>query len=132
MRQIISLIIVLLTGSLFSNCSKTDEGLAIIHAKKIVKEFLVSPTTAKFSNEKVIERTSQNLYLIQLTVDSQNMYSAIVREYFLVVVELTDKDTFGTYYYNPKVGAQRFYNLPGEDEINITKSINEWHNWQYH
>lgn len=131
MRKKYLIIFILFLFIIFVSCKGLSDYDAIIYAKKIVKEKLVSPTSAIFSDEKVIERQG-NLCLVALTVDSRNYYNSMIREFFLVVVELTEKGPYGGYRYLPDVGAQRFSQPPSGFEISITKSVNNWDKYPNH
>lgn len=120
-------------GLLFTmaSCSKVDDSQAIVYAEKIVGETLLSPSSAKYSDERVIERKG-NLFLVHLAVDAQNVYGAMIREYYLVVVELSDKGTFGSYFYKKSAAAQRFDRPPDDIGIHATKAVNRWDTWEFH
>lgn len=115
----------------FCSCSTTNDTFAITAAEDIVKEVLVSPTTAHFSDERVLDR-KKNLFLVQLAVDAQNVYGAMIREYYLVVVELSDKGSFGSNYYKKGIAAQLFDRPTDQRAIEATKAVNGWDNWQDH
>ncbi len=113
------------------SCSNVNDSQAIVFAEKIVAENLLSPTSAKFSDERVIERKG-NLFLVHLAVDSQNVFGAMIREHYLVVVELSEKGTFGSYFYKKSVAAQIFNSPPDDVGIRATKIVNGWDTWEFH
>jgi hypothetical protein len=128
MRKCLIPVIYLLAVVISASCSMNNYSGAIFYAKKIVKEGLVSPTTATFDNEKVLERDG-NLFLVYMTVDAQNYFGAKIRKHYLVVLEVLPN---GTHYYSRTGAAQELDEPPNEITIYATKLANGWDSWKQH
>jgi hypothetical protein len=57
------------------------------HAKDIVRENLKAPSTAKFSTVTILEQ-KRGHYLLQVDVDAQNSFGAMIRNNFMVILFL--------------------------------------------
>jgi hypothetical protein len=77
--------IIFLLSFLLNSCKEMNDIDAEQDAKKIVFKTLLAPSTAEYSEERIIDMKN-DLYLVQLTVDSQNIYGAKIRQYYLVVL----------------------------------------------
>jgi tetratricopeptide (TPR) repeat protein len=121
---------------IFCSCGKlfspVNDNNAITAAESIIKEeALIAPSTAKFTNEKVIEK-KEGLFLVQVTADAQNIYGVYIREYYLVILEFTSggKLGLGKFYWNKGIAAQKFDYPPDQDAVNMAKLVNGWDTWK--
>lgn len=73
---------------------KADEMEAIIMAEKIVKQKLVSPSSAKFprSSETTAVKVDEDTWVISSYVDSQNRFGAMLRTYYIAKVKYLGND----------------------------------------
>ncbi len=73
---------------------KADEMEAIIMAEKIVKQKLVSPSSAKFprSSETTAVKVDEDTWVISSYVDSQNKFGAMLRTYYIAKVKYLGND----------------------------------------
>jgi len=126
MKTICLALLSIITLTSINSCSLSTQDRTISTAKKIVLNACKSPTTANITEEKILERKG-NLYLVQVTVDAQNAFGAVMRNYCLVVFELS-----GDTYYSTPHSVQSFENEPSPFEISLTKDINGWDNWTSH
>jgi hypothetical protein len=91
-------------------------------AENLVKAQLKSPSTAEFQDEKVLERSS-DYFLVYISVDAENSFGTKLRSQFLVVCQMSD----GTHYqYDKQNAVQSCQNPPTDDEIAMTKTLNNW------
>ena len=108
-------------------CGRVSDADYIGCAKTIISEHLNSPSTAKWSNEKILERDDYGRVLVTLTVDSQNGFGAYVRDNVAVVIISYDKKT-GEFFYNE--GAIQSWKDSEKDlsemAINFSKTISNW------
>lgn len=103
----------------YGSASK-DANYTIRHyAKEIVKEILTSPSTAKFLAVQIVERKS-NYYMLEVTVDSQNSYSAMIRSYWTVILKMEGETAF----YNPDSAVIGLF-VTGE-KLRVFKLLNDW------
>lgn len=85
-------IAIALVISVFSDSEVTDDEY-IGCAETIILDGLKSPSTAKFSEGKVLEKDSYGRALVTLTVDAQNSFGAYLRNKYALVIESYDKKT---------------------------------------
>ncbi len=124
------LIIFMVLGSLVG-CGFSDTDV-IMAANKLIEKELKAPSTAKFDYPElgvpgiVVDRKMEGdveYYLIKSTVDSENSFGSMVRNTYLVVMQVKMKEK--------KVGwlssaAKRVSNPPTQEEINTIKALNQW------
>lgn len=84
--------IIFLVISFFFKGGTTDSDY-ISCAQTLIKQHLTSPSSAKFSNGKVLEKDDYGRRLITLTVESQNGFGVYLRDNFAVVITSYDKKT---------------------------------------
>lgn len=88
----VPLIIVVILFSLFSGGGISDEDY-IDCAKSVAYNQLKAPSTASFSDGKVVEKDDYGRALVTFTVDAENSFGAYVRTYYAIVIETYDKST---------------------------------------
>ena len=91
--------------------SRMSDGAYISCAKTVASDLLKSPSTAQFSDARIVERDDYGRVLVTMTIDSQNSFGAYVRKYFAVVIHSYNDDT-GEFYYG---GVQTWDNSRWED-----------------
>lgn len=84
--------------SVYINCAKT-----------LINQQLKSPATAKWSNEKVLEKDNYGRALVYLTIDAQNDFGTYIRDNYVVVI-LSYNKASGEFTYN-KAGIQRITDI---------------------
>lgn len=119
---IISLVII---WSLFF---RTDMDSAYIScAKTIIYKQLKSPATARWSNEKVLEKDDYGRAIVYLTVDAQNGFGAYIRENYVVVILSYDRRT-GEFTYN-KASVQQITDSDENLDSFIIDFAKKYTNW---
>ena len=99
---------------------KASESGARYLAKKVIQEFLKAPSTAKFSNVKILDR-KKNKFFVRATVDAQNSYGAVLRETYWVIFNVTQEDK---YEWNPRYAVSN--DVDGDIAEAYFKKQNEW------
>lgn len=101
-------------------------------AKELIKERLVSPSTAKFKAVREIasrvDGSSQShFYLFYAAVDSQNSFGAMIRSYFLIPFVFKDGDAEKVFFskLTPYITCEP---QPTEEEILVAKALVRWPN----
>ena len=95
-------------------------------AKQITLESLSSPSTARFTNCEVEEIDDYGRTLVSMTIDSQNGFGAMIRNYAIVILQRYDVET-NKYSYNPTFAVQIYSNVGNKDlTIKMTKQLNNW------
>lgn len=95
-----------------------NEQLVTEKCKEFVLQKLKSPASAKFDNIEIIEQDYQGRVLLDVTVDSQNSFGAMVRTDLWVVLHPYNQ----TYKVTPKSICQKsFINTK-----NVAKRVNNW------
>ena len=72
-------------------------------AQQLVKECLVSPSSADFQKTDVIAEahnpeTNERFFLVYISVDAQNAFGVMIREYFIVPILYKNNDTSSFYF----------------------------------
>ncbi len=80
---------------IFSGCSASDDDY-ISAARNIISKQLKAPSSAIFSNERIIEQDDYDRTIVALTVESQNSFGGYVTNncYVLITEYNSDDDTF--------------------------------------
>lgn len=109
----------------FSNSNVTDADY-ISCAKVAISEQLTSPTTAKFSDGKVIDIDKYGRAIVMTTVDAQNGFGATIRNKFLIVINSYDKKT-GEFSYN-KASIVSLKNGESLEDftLELIKEVSNW------
>ena len=97
-RIAVPVIILIIVISIFVPNGPSDEDY-ISGAKTAISKQLISPATATYSNEKIVEKDDYGRVLVTLSVDSQNGFGAYVRNNYAVVIESYDTGTDEFVYY---------------------------------
>ncbi|HEY3412681.1 MAG TPA: hypothetical protein VGM51_06450 [Armatimonadota bacterium] len=117
---------------LLSSCSSPsfNEAQALGEAQKIVKEQLKSPSTAQFSETRILDRTKKAdgkpTYLVLTTVDAQNSFGAMLRSHFLVVIRFENEKHDRYLSYKGRSTLEIRGDTPTEEEIAVAKGMNDW------
>ena len=88
----VPILVVILLFSLFSGGGVSDDDY-IDCAISVASNHLKSPSTASYSDAKVVEKDDYGRVLVTFSVDSQNGFGAYVRTYCAIVIESYDKST---------------------------------------
>jgi hypothetical protein len=82
------LILILLLLASCSSPKPHDTAKAKVITEYYIQEFLVSPSTASFSQMEA-DKIGEHKYRVSGCVDSQNSFGGVMREYFSVDVEFS-------------------------------------------
>ena len=107
------------SASRSSTTVNENDFTARYYARQLVSDALKSPSTAVFKSESIIER-SGIYYLVDVSVDSQNSFGAIVRSYFWVILKTAGEKA----YYNEDIAVT--YNTNDDDDLRAFKILNGW------
>lgn len=130
--RVLMYIFLLLVALLLSSCSGTsmNEAQAIVGSENIVREKLKCPTTAKFSDTKIIEtarsKEGEPFYLLTTTVDSQNSFGAMVRSYFLVILSFENDNHDQMLYVKDDAAQEIEGSMPTVGDVMAMKFLNFW------
>ena len=102
--------------SVYINCAKT-----------LISQQLKSPATAKWSNEKVLDKDNYGRALVYLTIDAQNDFGTYIRDNYVVVILSYNKSS-GEFTYN-KAGIQRITDNDQELDSWIIDWAKQYSNW---
>lgn len=87
------IIVMSIIGSFLPKSPESSANMAYIQCQDFVKQDLKSPTSAKFTLDDFTSRKESNdVYIINSYVDSQNSYGAIIRQNFICKIKLDNKD----------------------------------------
>ena len=118
------LVIIFVLIGIFSSGGASDEDY-ISCAQTVINQQLKSPSTATYSNAKVVEKDDYGRVLVTLCVDAQNSFGAYIRNYYAIVIEEYDPDTEKFDYY-PN-GITRWTDEQLEDiYIDSAKAASHW------
>jgi len=94
---IASVSVIIVVMSTTNKPELTMEQQAYYAAREVVLGYLKAPSTAEFQPyaEGIVAQRGANQYTVNLWVDAQNSFGAMIRTYFMVDVELQD----GAWYY---------------------------------
>ena len=93
-------------------------------AKSAVLEQLKAPSTASWVSAKVEERDAYGRAIVTLTVDAQNSFGAIIRDYYAVCIDGVTAD--GKYMCDQYVGVRTYDPQWGQLGINEAKQLNDF------
>ncbi|MCB6201074.1 zinc ribbon domain-containing protein [Extibacter muris] len=121
---IILLVIIKFIGALSS--APKDEYI-FSAARTLISEQLISPSTAVYSNEKILDKDDYGRYIVYVCVDSQNGFGSQIRNEYAVVVFSVTKENFQ---YNP-LSSYISSNSNGTDvqsdyALDMLKGLNDW------
>ena len=105
---IVCIVLAIIIGFAFfcnSMCSGTEEESesskeikALVCSESEVKDYLVSPSSAKFpyinSEQVKVEKIEKNKYFVDSYVDSENSFGAMIRTYYSCTVTLFEDDKY--------------------------------------
>lgn len=102
-----------------------EDDFTIRAAKDIVVQNAVSPKSIEWESVAIVEKDQYGRILVDVVLDSQNQFGAMVRSYALVVIESIDNT--GEYNYSPLFGLSN-YEEPGLRNfgIEVAKTTNNW------
>jgi ankyrin repeat protein len=108
-----------------NNVQKVDEETVIGCAQTLISENLKSPGSARWVKSEVIAEDKYGRYLVDIVVDSQNSFGALLRDNFFVVLQSVSKDGKFTYLtFSPFI---EYYPKYGKDsDMKLAKKINDW------
>ena len=113
------------TDSPVGSSNVTDDDY-IACAEDAVCDQLKSPSSARFSSGEVEEIDDYGRILISITVDSENSFGAMIRNYAVVVIQKYNPEK-KSYIYNPSYGVQLYSDSAMTDTaIEMVKSLNDW------
>lgn len=92
------LVIIFVFIGIFTSGGASDEDY-ISCAQTVINQQLKSPSTASYSNAKVVEKDDYGRVLVTMCVDAQNAFGAYIRNYYAIVIENYDPDTEKFDYY---------------------------------
>lgn len=114
------LIIVILALGFWGDDGATDEDY-ISSAKTAVSEQLKAPSTASYSDVKIVDKDEYGRVLVTMAVDAQNGFGAYIRSYYAVVIKSYDTDTDRFVYYP---NAIQRWTTSGYEDIYIEAAKN--------
>ena len=118
------IVIIIALFSLFSGSGTSDDDY-IDCAKTVASNHLKAPSTASYSDCKVVEKDDYGRALVTLTVDSENSFGAYVRTYCAIVIESYDEST-EKFTYN-RMSFQTWTDKSYEDiGIEAAKTLGNW------
>lgn len=124
------LIIVVLTLGFWSGDSATDEDY-MSSAKTAVSSQLKAPSTASYSDVKIVDKDDYGRVLVTMAVDAQNGFGAYVHSYYAVVIKSYDTDTDKFVYYPNAIqrwttsGYEEIYIEAAKDAVNWGEPLEE-------
>ena len=98
-------------------------------AEHIVEKQLVAPSTAKFSNEDVVDQKQEEKnrkVAVALTVDAQNEYAAMIRKHYVVILSITNDNTSEVTWKDGPAAMEIADDTPTETELKTAKAANGW------
>lgn len=101
----------------------TTADIAIQDARELLLSRFNNPNSAKFLASKIIDQ-KDDYYFVQVLVDAQNGFGAMIRSNYCVVIELSPDRK--SYFFNKEYSTQECKNPPQEDEIGLIKAFNHW------
>lgn len=120
----VPILIVIALFSFFSGGGVSDEDY-IVCAKSVAYNQLKAPSTASFSDAKVVEKDDYGRALVTFTVDSENSFGAYVRTYYAIVIETYDKSSEQFTY--DRFGVQHWTNSSADEiYIEAAKEAADW------
>lgn len=101
------------------------DNIVIQCAQTLVYETLKAPATAQWGDAEIIDKDEYGRYLIEVVVDSENGFGALMRSHVIVVLQSVQED--GSFHYN-EFYAYDDYEAEYEREtvIETLKSMNDW------
>lgn len=95
-------------------------------AESFVDELLISPSTADYTEEKIIDKDKYGRYLVYLQVDSQNNFGAMVRSEWCVIVYDVTKDEFKRDKSLGYIKGTNQIDVMSDSSLDILKDNNDW------
>lgn len=122
-------ILALLLCSFLASCGDDWKTVANCGAEHIVGKQLVSPSTASYSNENVVDEKQDGKnrkVAVALTVDAQNEYAAMIRKHYVVILSI-DKDNSSKVTWKDGPAVMEIADeTPTETELTTAKAANDW------
>lgn len=95
-------------------------------AESFVDELLISPSTADYTEEKIIDKDKYGRYLVYLQVDSQNNFGAMVRSEWCVIVYDVTEDEFKRDKSLGYIKGTNQIDVMSDSSLDILKDNNDW------
>lgn len=99
---------------------------------EIQQKALISPSTAKLVDSKILEQDKYGRYLVYLEVDSQNVFGAMIRGKFYVVLSAVNYENY-TFTYKTSTNSYISINDPSTGLTTLNMSPEQWikqmNNW---
>lgn len=93
-------------------------------AQTVINMELKSPSSASYSNDKILDHDSYGRYIVFANVDAQNSFGAYLRGSYVVLVWNVQSN--GKFTYNPLISAVSLDSMTQDTAVQLLKEENDW------
>lgn len=93
-------------------------------AQTVINMELKSPSSASYSNDKILDHDSYGRYIVYANVDAQNSFGAYLRGSYVALVWNVQSN--GKFTYNPLISAVSLDSMTQDTAVQLLKEENDW------